>query len=178
MTDLEKSINPITDNSENTNSEIIQNNTFNSWETEVTGNDFNIPENTINNWVLPENPEQNTIQTNPQLNTSEIEMWNNNQSVENLNSIEENKTINNEIILWKYENTMINTTETPQNSYELDNPLLENSIVLENTPTEDTNKEEQQKNNKLADDLQKTIRDPKDRTKLLNKKMEKNRKKN
>ena len=135
MTDLENNINPTLDNAENTNSDIVQN-SFNSWEPmEVTGND-NLPEN--------------TIQGNPQLNISEMNMWNNIQASESLSSTEENGSTNNEIILWKFENAMTSQTEEPQNYSEPSKTLLENPAILENDPTENSNSEEEQQKTKLA----------------------------
>ncbi len=135
MTDLENNTNPTLDNAGNTNSDTVQN-SFNSWEPmEVTGND-NLPEN--------------TIQGNPQLNISEMNMWNNIQASESLSSTEENGSTNNEIILWKFENAMTSQTEEPQNYSEPSKTLLENPAILENDPTENSNSEEEQQKAKLA----------------------------
>ena len=165
MTDLKQNTNSETNNTGNTNPEIVENNNLNLWETsETTEKNLNFseifsenpPDNNVEtdknivfnnpdtntNWETLENFEQSSTQEVPELSTPEAP---NNLVSENLSSTQEPETPNNEIILWKFDNPMINTTEEPQIPQTLDQTLLEHPAILENSWNEEINTEEQQK---------------------------------
>ena len=129
MTELEQNINPTMNNSENTNPDIVQDNTFNSWETNNTEN----PLTSVEGSEPLQTSEWNPTEV-PQLNASE-----------NLGFTQESETTNNEIILWKFDNPMISTTEQPEVSQTLDPSLFEHPAILESSPSEEVSAEEQQK---------------------------------
>ncbi len=170
MTDLNQSTNPTMNNSESTNTEVVLNNNPNQWETaETTENNLNLSgmfletpsdnnmdgdkDAVINNtdantnWEILENSEQNPNQEAPELNTTETS---NNLASDNLDPAQEPEAVNNEIILWKFDNSLVDTTEEHDVSHIIEPSLLEHPAILENSPSEEINAEEQQQKAKLA----------------------------
>ena len=150
MTDLEQNANPTLDNAENINSDVVQTNelNINSWEiSQPEQANPNFLENTPNDVV------DNNLNASGEIGSSSEVLLNNtpeeNQLSENLDSAPVSEAPNNEVILWKFENTMINNTEEQNESQQVDNSLLEHSMTLDTPAIEETNANEQQKN-KLA----------------------------
>ena len=162
MTDLKQNINPETNDSGNANPEAIQNNNLNQLEnTEKTesnpnfseifsensdhsmgnedkktffNNDENLSTDTNKLWESLEVQKEKNLQEPIQINNSE-----------NLNYAEQSETSTNGIILWKFDNPMINTSLEQQSPQTLDQTLLEHPATLENPWNEEINAEEQQK---------------------------------
>ena len=126
MADLENNINPTTDNAENINSDIAQNNELNA-----------------NLWEI------NQVEQAPVYESSQIDTINGNQPESTL--IE---TPNSEIILWKFDNAMINTVQEQevapqQNANSLEQPTVQETFINKETNTEDSQKSKTAQKEKL-----------------------------
>lgn len=116
MADLENNINP-TDNAENINSDIAQSNELNA-----------------NLWEI------NQVEQAPIYESSQTDSTNENQP--ETTPVE---TPNNEIILWKFDNTMINTVQEQEIVPQQDITSPEQSTVQETPTNEETATEDSQK---------------------------------
>ena len=173
MTDLETT-NPTTDNNENTNTIINPENLdTNLWATspeEQNGSDFsNIfseNENSSEKDLAPEAPELepiNSAENSEAIETTEEIKQESTAQEPSPNNIPEENTIeqddlpkdlnpstpeeekNHEIVLWKFDNAMLNTIENWKNSSTLDNSLLEHPAILDNSPIMKVNTEDHEK---------------------------------
>jgi len=174
MTDLEKTIEQTTDNTENVNSAINPNNDLgndlwvsveqnspdfsNIFSENVSGNNAsveNIPEedNFSQNYEPEQELEMQTDNAHVQENVStsatieEPEWYDNLQ--EKLNSTPVQEVVNNEVILWKFDNAIVNTIEDSNNPSNLDNSLLDHAVILEKSPITEANEEEERQKNRL-----------------------------
>ena len=174
MTDLEKTIEQTTDNTENVNSAINPNNDLgndlwvsveqnspdfsNIFSENVSGNNAsveNIPEedNFSQNYEPEQELEMQTDNAHVQENVStsatiEAPEWYDNLQ-EKLNSTPVQEVVNNEVILWKFDNAIVNTIEDSNNPSNLDNSLLDHAVILEKSPITEANEEEERQKNRL-----------------------------
>ena len=121
MTDLENNLNPTTNNTENINSDIVTDNGLNA-----------------NLWKINQ-IEQSPVYEFPQNDTI----------VESEPEPASTETPNNEIILWKFDNTMINTVQEQGTTSQQEISLSEQPMIQETYTNEETNTEDSQKS-KLA----------------------------
>ena len=174
MADLEKTIEQTTDNTENVNSAINPNNDLgndlwvsveqnspdfsNIFSENVSGNNAsveNIPEedNSSQNYEPEQELEMQTDNAHVQENVStsatiEAPEWYDNLQ-EKLNSTPVQEVVNNEVILWKFDNAIVNTIEDSNNPSNLDNSLLDHAVILEKSPITEANEEEERQKNRL-----------------------------
>lgn len=161
MADLEKTIDPVLDNAEDTNPTVDQGKDFevdlsNSATAEQKSPDFSnlfsedvSKTETVNSDVEATSNEVNDLQENHGENTISLE--NSEPQPENLNlgsSLEESnqqealagnsnislnqEPANNEVLLWKFESEMINTVDTTKEDVKPDSAILDHPAILEN----------------------------------------------
>ena len=171
MEDLEKTIDPVLDGAENANpNDTSDGFEINLWDSspvneenqdlsevlsvDATDNTSITPEESptneeaisLENTELQTNQPEESLTTAPQEDTIEStqEKVVPNLS-EALSSVSEPEPVNNEVVLWKFENEMItqkDTSDTPQSFY---NSVIEHPAVLDQSPMAEVNAEEQQK---------------------------------
>ena len=171
MEDLEKTIDPVLDGAENANpndtsdgfeinlwdsspvneenhdlSEVLSvdatDNTSVSPEESPTNEEITSVEGTEPQTNLPEEslttvPQEDTIESTQEKVVPNLS--------EALSSVSEPEPVNNEVVLWKFENEMITPKDTSDTPQSFDNSIIEHPAVLDQSPMAEVNAEEQQK---------------------------------
>ena len=171
MEDLEKTIDPVLDGAENANpNDTSDGFEINLWDSSpVNEENQDLSEvlsvdATDNTSVTPEesptNEEITSVEgTEPQTNLPEESLTTAPQEdtiestqekvvpnlSEALSSVSEPEPVNNEVVLWKFENEMITPKDTSDTPQSFDNSVIEHPAVLDQSPMAEVNAEEQQK---------------------------------
>ena len=171
MEDLEKTIDPVLDGAENANpNDTSDGFEINLWDSSpVNEENQDLSEvlsvdATDNTSVTPEesptNEEITSVEdTEPQTNLPEESLTATPQEdtiestqekvvpnlSEALSSVSEPEPVNNEVVLWKFENEMITQKDTSDTPQSFDNSVIEHPAVLDQSPMAEVNAEEQQK---------------------------------
>ena len=171
MEDLEKTIDPVLDGAENANpNDTSDGFEINLWDSSpVNEENQDLSEvlsvdATDNTSVTPEesptNEEITSVEdTEPQTNLPEESLTATPQEdtiestqekvvpnlSEALSSVSEPEPVNNEVVLWKFENEMITPKDTSDTPQSFDNSVIEHPAVLDQSPMAEVNAEEQQK---------------------------------
>ena len=171
MEELEKTIDPVLDSAENTNPNDTNDGfEINLWDSspveeekqdlsEVFSVDTSEDANTV-----PEEPTTDEVatpleDTEPQINQPEefATMDPQEDAIENsqekvvpnlseaLSSISEPEPVNNEVVLWKFENEMIAPKDTSDAPQSFENSVIEHPAVLDQSPIDELNAKEQEK---------------------------------
>ena len=171
MENSEKIIDPVLDSAENTNpnntsdgfeidlwdSSPMEGESHDLWDVfseDAVADSNPIPEESPSNEVVasPENVESQAISSEQSvenaLQEDSIEATQEETApklTEALNSVSEPEPVNNEVVLWKFDNEMISPIDTPNAPQSLDVALLNHPAVLEESPMAEVNAEEHQK---------------------------------
>ena len=171
MEDLKKTIDPVLDSAENTNPNDTNDGfEINLWdsspieeEKQDLSNVFSVDASEDANTV-PEEPTTDEVatpleDTEPQIDQSEesATMDQQEDAIENsqekvvpnlseaLSSVSEPEPVNNEVVLWKFENEMIAPKDTSDAPQSFDNSVIEHLAVLDQSPIDELNAKEQEK---------------------------------